>query len=77
MNIDSKHCAFPAERMTHGRKELKVMTKKNTEPKTKRRTKVKDIPNPKVLTPAQARKVKGGKGFQIISAGPDGPIVKK
>lgn len=54
------------------------MAKKVTETTTKRRTKVKDMPNREVqLSPAQARKVKGGQGyknpkaFQIISAGRD------
>jgi hypothetical protein len=59
----------------------KFMAKKTKETKTKRRTKVTDMPKGEVtltLTPAQAKRVKGGqgyrggKGFQIISAGRDG-----
>jgi hypothetical protein len=54
------------------------MTKKTAESKTKRRTKVKNMPKSEIaLIPAQAKKVKGGQGytnpkaFQIISPGRD------
>lgn len=52
------------------------MTKKMTN--TRRRTKAKDIHKPGTeLTSEQAKKVKGGDAFQIISAGRDSKIVKK
>jgi len=53
------------------------MATKNKVNKTKQRTKVKDLPKREAdLTAKHARKIKGGHGYQIISAGPDRDVRK-
>ena len=48
------------------------MAKKMTKTKSKPRTKMKSMAKSAAqLTPEQARKLRGGTGYQIISAGPD------
>ena len=48
------------------------MAKKVTKTKSKPRTKMKSMAKSAAeLTPEQARKLRGGTGYQIISAGPD------
>jgi len=53
------------------------MSKKKPEAKTARRTKLKNIPPSKAaLTAEAARKIKGGHGYQILSAGRDAELKK-
>jgi len=48
------------------------MARKMTKTKSKPRTKLKGMAKSATqLSPEQARKIKGGAAFQIISAGPD------
>jgi len=48
------------------------MAKKMAKTKFKPRTKMKSMAKSAAqLTPEQARKIRGGTGYQIISAGPD------
>ena len=46
----------------------KKMTKTNSKPRTKMKSMAKSAAQ---LTPEQARKLRGGTGYQIISAGPE------
>ena len=46
----------------------KKMTKTNSKPRTKMKSMAKSTAQ---LTPEQARKLRGGTGYQIISAGPE------